>query len=344
MRFAFVCSTLLWSLGLAMAPASPAQAQDLVIRLEDRGQGGFRVLAGTQTIDVGPDMAARLAAIRFTMECAVEPKCSEQKTDAVEGTRPVLDAATLRTLLIEAGNTLLAPLSNDIRRAARIRIVSPAGLLKIGLDVLHLHGQPLFVQKPIVYAFDADRPASVLAAKDSWFGLLISDQTADPQRAVFDVAKRFPRSERLDAAGLDLTRLRSHPAVDFVVLSAHGRAGYVEKDYIELPSQEVLSPADIARLRPQLVYFDSCNLGISTTYLEALRRAGTKYAVAPMLSNEAGNSSTRTIEAYFEALAKGVHPVTALHVARKQLYSVYQSEPLITLLWRAFPFRIYILN
>src|SRR5262249_42346994 len=154
----------------------------------------------------------------------------------------------------------------------------------------------------------------------------------DPQRAVFDVAKLFPRSDVLDVARIDLPQLLFHVPVDFALVSAHGRAGYPGDDYIQLADLQVLPPGVLARMRPRLVYFDSCNLGISQRYLEALRLSGVQYAVAPMLSNEAGTSSTRTVKAFFGALAAGVDPITALHRTRKELYAFYAGEELRTLL------------
>ncbi len=75
-----------------------------------------------------------------------------------------------------------------------------------------------------------------------------------------------------------------------------------------------------------------------------LQASGTTYAVAPILSNEAGDSSTGTIEIFFSELAKGIDPVKALFSARSALYERYALDDIQTALWRSFPFRVYRLN
>jgi hypothetical protein len=79
-------------------------------------------------------------------------------------------------------------------------------------------------------------------------------------------------------------------------------------------------------------------------YLAAMRASGVKYFLAPMMSNEAGNSSTLTIKAFFRELAAGVDPVEALYRARRELHAAFETEALRVLLWKAFPFRVYALN
>jgi hypothetical protein len=44
-----------------------------------------------------------------------------------------------------------------------------------------------------------------------------------------------------------------------------------------------LTPAFVVALKPRIVYFDSCNLGLSVAFLDALQRSGTAYLLAPIL-------------------------------------------------------------
>ena len=240
----------------ASQSAHAEQGKELHIQVLDRAAGGLAFVAGAKKIEVDAETAAQLAAIRFTVECAVDKDCSDQKVEAIEGGRKVLDNTALKRVLSEAGEKILAPFTEEIRRATRLRIQVPANLVKVAIDALQFDGQPLYVRKPIVYTIGRDLTPSKITLSKSSVGLLVSDRSTDPQRAVFAVADLFKSSQRLDAEGLDRAKLQKHPQIDFAVISAHGRAGYSEDDFIQLPNQEVLSPDLIARLRPQLVYFE----------------------------------------------------------------------------------------
>ena len=58
---------------------------------------------------------------------------------------------------------------------------------------------------------------------------------------------------------------------DFLVLSAHGAIGKGDADFIQLPGKQRLRPNDLARIAGRLVYLDSFDLGISASFLNALR-------------------------------------------------------------------------
>jgi len=329
-----------------LAPA--ARADELAIRIERNGDDlALSATIGGETTHVRVERAtaSRLMAVRFSLECMEDPKdCPSQKPGAFEAERLVFNSEELSRVLNEASAQVLKPLTAGIQRAQRIRIIVPSDLLKLPVDTLHVNGKPLFLQKPIVYTLDRNVVPSNSSVSPSSSALLISDPDTDPDRAVFAVAERFPFAERLDAGDVDPLKLQVHPPVALAVISAHGRAGYEGDDFMLLPNNHVLSPALIAGLRPRLVYLDSCNLGISMRYLEALRAAGVTYVLAPVVSNEAGNSSSLTVRAYFQRLSEGIDPVVALYLAKQELYSAYAKDELLAMLWRVFPFRIYALN
>jgi len=115
-------------------------------------------------------------------------------------------------------------------------------------------------------------------------------------------------------------------------------------DYMKL-GNERLQPEHLLRFSPEMVYLDSCDLGASAGFIEGLREVGTRYYVAPLLSNEAGISSTRTIKYFFERLKAGDTPARAMFFTRKKLRDVFgEKEGYAKLLFRAFPFRVYVLN
>lgn len=358
---AMSCGGWLFVLAWWNSPAPRAgQGQDLRILILDRADGGLVFVAGhgesATKVEIDADTAARLAAVRFTVECAVDDECNDQRIDPVEGQRSVLSGEALEQFLIQAGREILTPFASQIRSASRLRIQVPAHLVKIAIDVLEFDGEPLYVRLPIVYTIGRDIAPAGTTLSAASIGLLVSDRTADPERAVFDVANHFPRSVVVDAEEFDEAQLSGHAQIDFAIVSAHGRAGYQDSDVISLSDKRILPPALIARLRPQVVYLDSCNLGISLRYLSEMQGAGVKYAVAPIISNEAGNSSTLTMTSFFREIIVGRDPVEALHVARVRAYEVYGRprtvwqlaialrSTKISELWRAFPFRIYALN
>jgi hypothetical protein len=58
--------------------------------------------------------------------------------------------------------------------------------------------------------------------------------------------------------------------------------------------EESLRSEHLSHLSPSLVYFDSCNLGVSAQFIQSFRDRGTQFYVAPIMGNEAGESSTKT--------------------------------------------------
>ena len=319
-----------WFLAVVLAwpVASAAHEADFRLVIRDRAEGGLvfiGTLGGkTARVEIDGDEAARLAAVRFTVECAVDNECTDQKTDPVEGDeRRAFRQGELKPYLIEAGRKILTPFADQIRKASRLRVHVPEHLIKIAIDALEFEGEPLYVRLPIVYTVTHEIiPAGTTLSATS-VGLLISDRTADPERAVFDVAKLFPRSVVHDVEDVDEAKLESLAQFDFAIISAHGRAGYQGWDSIAMSDQFDLPPGTLARMRPQLVYLDSCNLGISLQYLRELRGAGTKYVLAPIISNEAGHSSTLTMTTFFREFINGQDPVAALHTAKVRAYKTY---------------------
>ena len=81
---------------------------------------------------------------------------------------------------------------------------------------------------------------------------------------------------------------------------------------------------------------------LGSRYINEFKKAGVKYVLGPIISNEAGESSTLTMRTFFREIHAG--RVTALHRARSRGYRAYGTDDVMTQLWRAFPFRIYALN
>lgn len=246
----------------------------------------------------------------------------------------------IHTLLAEVGQELYSPIQAWIEQASAIEFVLAEECLFYPLDALYYQGHPLFLDKPITYSLHghSDTP---LRVSDQWKGVLIADETSDPEQAVLSVKTLFPDSLYFDNLEVHPEDLQDITEADFVLISGHGGPD----DGIDLKHIPI-RPETLVHMAPKLVYLDSCQLGINRGFLHSLHRSGTLYYLAPILSNESGESSTKTIERFFGALYEGKSPTHALFAACKTLYEHYtaQGDDFWEVMVRAFPFRVYRLN
>ncbi len=238
------------------------------------------------------------------------------------------------------GDLVLSPLGPMLKRAKAVRFTITEDLIGLPLDLLSFEGEPLFVQKPVTFELPSTRRPAAKTFSAEWSGLMMRDRTADPDNGVSFLATVLHNSSRVST----LRQLRHAEPVDVLLISGHGSVGDdSEPDSVSVGDDEIVA-RDLAHLTPRLVYLDSCQLGISLDFLHALRRAGTSYYLAPILSNEAGNSSTRTIRLFFKNLAETGSPAESLYLTRRQLYQEFKKDPPAKRLWRAYPFRLYRLS
>jgi len=345
MRFLWTLIAVL----LLEAALCRACAAELTLRVKKSGEGLLLNAAHSGSsieVPVKRATAASLMAIRFSIECEAlgYEACYEEKRGLLEGDRQIFENEELLQVMRKVGQKIFGPLTPMIKEADLIKIVLPIELLRIPMDAVYLNGNPLFLQKPIVYALDKYAEDSRFPVSSATPAILISDPTADPGKAVPELLDLFPTAKLLSAKDLEPLRLQSHEPVTLAVISAHGRVGRESDDIIQITEGPIISPELIVALQPKLVYLDSCNLAGSARYLKALRAGGVKYLLAPIVSNEAGNSSTQTIQNFFRHLTAMGDAVSALHATRKDLYAAYGNDALRVRLWRAFAFRIYALN
>ena len=246
----------------------------------------------------------------------------------------------IHALLTEVGRVLYSPFDAWIERASGIEFVVAEESLAFLLDALYYRGRPLFLHKQVIYSLHAHSDGP-LGVSHKWKGLLISHESSDPERAVLAVKDLFPGSFYYDDHDVHPEDLRDIKEVDFVLISGHG--GPVKG--IELKNMPI-RPETLVHLAPKLVYLDSCRFGRHPGFLRSLHQSGTRYYLAPILNNESGESSTKTIERFFVALSDGEPPSYALFIARKTLYEHYsaQGDDFHLAMVRAFPFRLYRLN
>ena len=214
-------------------------------------------------------------------------------------------------------------------------------MLETPIDLLHHLGQPLFLQVAVSYR------VAPLRTQDPPFkrpctSLIISDITADPQEAAAKVAYRLEMSPCHDAGETGPGFLHAQGAHDLLLVSAHAE---VERDGSRVGmGGELVVASDFDTIRPKLAYFDSCRLGVSNAFVAAFKQMRTNYFLAPIFSNEAGESSTQTMLLFFDCVLRGIYPSAALFQTRKKLWDIYDADTFVDKVWRAFPFRLYRLH
>jgi hypothetical protein len=249
---------------------------------------------------------------------------------------------TLRTTVRSLTRSLLHPIASAIHCCSELIIELPRSILDMPFDLLTYRRLPLGLKLPTSYRIGQTGDAS-FRLPEACTALVLSDGGADPERACLAVASRLGRVTYQDSREVVLEHLRLISNKDVILCSLHGHVGRRNPDKMQLATGE-LRPADLATLRPKLAYFDSCRLGVSTQFLKTLRSLGTIYYIAPIISNEAGASSTQTMVKFFEHLLAGRSPEMALFLTRKELWRLYRRCELCTRWWRTLAFRVYRLN
>src|SRR5262245_16541479 len=251
--------------------------------------------------------------------------------------------ADIKPVLEEFGALIYKPIADLVDSSAEIQFVIPGRFLSFPLDLLHFKGRPLFLQKPVTYSFDKIESGHFPLSSQRT-ALIISDKSSDPENGCKVLKDILPLSDYYYIEDMNLARLSTLQAADVLLISAHGWVQFANTDSMGM-GIERLQPDHLTHLSPKLVYLDSCQLGVSAQFIQSFRNRGTQFYVAPILSNEAGNSSTKTIAFFFERLKAGDTPSKALFYTRKKLYEFDgEKEGFNKLLFRAFPFRVYSLN
>jgi hypothetical protein len=251
--------------------------------------------------------------------------------------------AEMRSIVDELSEDLMLPLEPLIDSSSEIIFVISESELKFPFDILEIRSRPLFLTRPVSYRFGEIEEAPFAPSRE-WTAFVVSDETADPDRACRALMKLFTRVTYRDQTEVDVEALRDAAAADVVVMSVHGEIGGEDEDNVGLADDEAAVCDDFSSLRPRLIYLDSCNLGISESFLAEFRAMGTRYYLAPIFGNEAGQSSTQTMTRFFGHLMEGETPERALFLTRRELFELYKNNQAMTRLWRAFPFRVYRLN
>lgn len=239
--------------------------------------------------------------------------------------------------------TAVLPFEEKLKNCHRIVIEMDSALLSFPVEFLHVSGQALAVFRPLVFTvagFGKKDAADTLALHK---GFLLRDPTSDPEDACHATFRRYPRSTYRSTKRINLDDFAFPLAADFALISAHGFADSVTLRGCVFAGEEPIKPIVFQNTQLKLVYIDGCQQGVNWAYIKALAQNGNAaFYLGPVVSNDAGESSTKTINGFFARLAKTADPVLALWQTRKALYRHYKPRLRgMDLINKSFSFRIY---
>jgi hypothetical protein len=239
---------------------------------------------------------------------------------------------------------LITPFASQLQQSDLVRFIVYEDLIRCAFDLLLWEGTYLFLQQHICYQVEEgdseDAPTIELGS-----ALLIADLTADPEQACLSVSQLISDSEyaEMEAANLQMIR-KAADQVDVLVVSAHGDLEADNSGTVYL-NDESISTKLIGKLEAWLVYFDSCSQGSNTEYIQTFQdESDVQFYLAPIVSNDAGDSSTKTMLWFFTGLREHLEPIRALSETRQRLFQYYRQQEqldLVTSLNKAFVFRLY---
>lgn len=239
---------------------------------------------------------------------------------------------------------LITPFAKQLKKCNLVRFVVYEDLIRCTFDLLLYENNYLFLQRNVCYQVaegkGEDEPEIELGS-----ALLIADLTADPEEACREVSKLIPESQYAEMKDADLRMIKeSADQVDALIVSAHGDLDEDNCGGVSI-NDETISPKLIGKLEAWIVYFDSCQQGSNMEYLQAFQNeSNVQFYLAPIISNDAGDSSTKTMIWFFTAVLEHGNSIKALFETRKRLFEFYTMKEnlnLIESLNKAFAFRIY---
>ena len=239
---------------------------------------------------------------------------------------------------------LITPFAKQVEQCSLVRFVVYEDLIRCAFDLLSYNNSPLFLQRSVCYQVEEgageDAPNIELSS-----ALLIADLTADPEEACRQVAELIPESDYAKMQDADLAMIRAAAdQVDALVVSAHGEIDEDNSGGVYI-NDETIGVKLIGKLEAWIVYFDACQQGANIDYIQTFQdESDIQFYLAPIISNDAGDSSTLTMLWFFTAVLEHGNPIQALYETRKRLFEFYTTKKrlsLVTSLNKAFAFRLY---
>ncbi len=247
----------------------------------------------------------------------------------------------LKAAVADLSANLISPAATLIQGTDHVNFIVDKALVRCPFDLLENSGQPLYLTHKITYTSAGYRAKN--KARKSAGGLFIADPTTDPEDGLKLAAEKISGSKWLAVKDASLKRIRSAGKYDTLVISAHGDLDNTNSGSMGINDEELDSDL-FETVKTGLAYFDSCQMGVNWDFVETFQSERTAhYMLAPITSNDAGDSSTRTVMWFFEHLQESGDAAAALLKTRQLLHKQYTKERrnYVTILNKAFPFRLY---
>jgi hypothetical protein len=260
--------------------------------------------------------------------------------DEIEYQHSGLYLKTVDTL----SNQLVNPFIADIEKSKSVIVEIDSSLLNFPIEFLNFRNSSVALFRPLVFKINNIPQADGADTLTLHKGYIIRDPTSDPENACKNIYHYYPGSEFKSAYKIHENDLGFKNNIDFILISAHGDADSVTfRGGIALNKIDNVKPCFFKVNNPKIVYIDACQQGINWAYIAVLAEtAETNFYLGPIISNDSGESSTKTINWFFHHLDKTHNPVISLWQTRKQLYNHYNNKiKKMDVINKSFIFRVY---
>lgn len=250
-------------------------------------------------------------------------------------------AKQLRAAVVDLSTKLVTPVADLVKATDHINFIVDKALVRCAFDLLENAGQPLYLTHKITYTNAGYRAKNNPHQPKG--GLFVADPTTDPEDGLKQASQKIAGSKWLAVKDASLKRIRSAKKYNTLVISAHGDLDNTNSGSMGINDEELDSDL-FETVSADFAYFDSCQMGVNWDFVETFQSERTaRYMLAPITSNDAGDSSTRTVMWFFESLQQTGDAAAALLKTRQRLFKQYTKEKLnyVTILNKAFPFRLY---
>jgi len=236
---------------------------------------------------------------------------------------------------------LLKPIKELVLNYETINVKISESSIKIPFEFLRINNEFLYRAKPIIYSYNKLQ-SDAFPKVDLDNGFIITDLTADPENACSSINKKYKNSYFNYIENINIESIKKAKDFDFLLMSVHGIIDINScQGFININNKK-LYPSAFSQKNLKLIYFDSCHLGMAKNFVDRFHSLDAQYYLGPIISNEAGNSSTKTILMFFNFL-KNNNPVVSL-MKTKQTLRKYSNNNILVELWFAAAFRMYKLS
>lgn len=247
----------------------------------------------------------------------------------------------LNAAVAELSQLLVEPAAGLIQKTDTINFIIDKALVRCAFDLLEIKGKPLYLTHRITYSafgYRAKNPGLKVQS-----GYFVADASTDPEDGFKKASALFKGSLWESVENSSLGEIGREGNYNVLAISGHGGLDASNSGSIGINDEELDSDT-MENIDVALAYLDSCQQGANWDFVETFHtEKNASFMLAPITSNDAGDSSTLTVVWFFENLKKSQDVADALFKTRTRLYSHYKKAGLdpVTIVNKAFCFRLY---